>query len=363
MIVFRWLFNLSFGDWCAFLGLLAALSPIWGGALLWMRTMARHTKAIAMAVQTLPITTDAVRSQGFAIDQLKTITTDHGEQLTVLKKTVFDHGNQIAAVVQTGGWRGEGGMTMHLEAVTVCVDYADFLREAIPFNQPLFDRWVIVTTEEDAATRHLCHKHGLECLMTADFFRNGHKFNKGRGVARGLEHLSHDDWLLHLDADMVLPRMTRQFLEAAHLDPKTLYGVDRAMVNGWDAWQRLKQLRLFAARLALPGELPRRAVAGLAVRDDPRRLQSDRRVSTVARVGGRVPRAPHAAGGYYNGDASHDDVRFALQWDRRQRALIPELIAFHLASTAGKDWGANWGRRKSPPFGPPIHTGSETRVS
>jgi hypothetical protein len=127
-----------------------------------------------------------------------------------------------------------------LEAVTVSVGYADFLRETIPYTLPQVDRWLIVTDGKDEATRAVCQQHGLEFLATDDFYRDGTRFDKARGIDRGLQLLSHSDWVLHLDADIVLPPHTRHTLRAAALDPSAIYGADRVMVRGWDRWQRLK---------------------------------------------------------------------------------------------------------------------------
>ncbi|MFN8854075.1 MAG: hypothetical protein ACK50P_00805, partial [Planctomycetaceae bacterium] len=41
-----------------------------------------------------------------------------------------------------------------------------------------------------------------------------------------------------------------------------------------------------------------------------------------------------------------------LQWDRRQRHLLPEIITIHLESEPCP-FGTNWQQRKSQRFGPP----------
>ena len=44
-------------------------------------------------------------------------------------------------------------MRINIEAVTVCVGYGDFLAAVVPWNAPHFNRWIIVTEEQDAETR------------------------------------------------------------------------------------------------------------------------------------------------------------------------------------------------------------------
>src|SRR5262249_12480121 len=134
-----------------------------------------------------------------------------------------------------------GSPQVRIEAVTVCVGYADFLAQTMPRNLPIFDKWVIVTTPDDDETRELCRKFSVHCITTRDFYRDGATFNKARGIVLGLDQLSHDSWVLHMDADIVLPTMTRLALKQAHLDPECLYGCDRILVQDWDGWQRILQ--------------------------------------------------------------------------------------------------------------------------
>jgi len=49
--------------------------------------------------------------------------------------------------------------TIFLEAVTVSVNYTDFLEQCIIQNQNQLDNYVIVTTHEDKKTQDLCRHH------------------------------------------------------------------------------------------------------------------------------------------------------------------------------------------------------------
>src|SRR6266542_160911 len=128
---------------------------------------------------------------------------------------------------------------MKLEALTVCVGYADFLAAALPFNLPMFDRYVVVTTHEDHATRELCRRYGVHVILSEEHKRGG-PFNKGRLINRGIDSLSCSDWVMQIDADIVLPQTFRRALTMAHLNPKHIYGVDRVMVHGWRQWLHLR---------------------------------------------------------------------------------------------------------------------------
>lgn len=243
-----------------------------------------------------------------------------------------------------------------VECVTVCVGYADFLSETVLSNQQYFTRWVIVTEPADRATIELCHRHSLPCIVTEDFRRDG-GFNKGRGIQRGLDAISCADWILHLDADVALPREFPRALEMAHLDPECIYGCDRMMVRSRDAWDRIKGsgYRQHGSHCyVLPHE---KYPIG---------------VRWASPVHGYVPigffqlwhgqssiRLGHHQKLYpdWHSNAARSDVQFALQWDRRRRVLIPEMLVWHLESEPATN-GANWKGRTTKPFGPESRTES-----
>lgn len=238
-----------------------------------------------------------------------------------------------------------------IEAVTVCVGYGDFLRVTLPLNRGLFDRLAIVTTPDDTETREVCRRHGITPVVTREFYRGGDPFNKARGINKGLDQLAHTGWVVHLDADIVLPSTFRADVRDADLDPKTLFGCDRAMVRSWAEWVRLRDSgwlnRDYHCRVNFPPHLP---------------------------VGARWANAEHgycpigffqmwhSSADLYGGahlrpyptshnDAARADVQFAIQWDRRDRQVLAEVVAIHLESEPAK-LGANWRGRTTARFGP-----------
>lgn len=241
---------------------------------------------------------------------------------------------------------------MPVEAVTVCVGYGDFLRAVAPHNIPHLARWVVVTTAADEETRAVCRSCSLDCVVSEDHTRGGDPFAKGRMIERGLAHLGGHDWVLHMDADIALPVDLATVLDDAHLDESCLYGCDRLCVTGWEAWQRIQG-------------------RGLWCRSGPWMISTSR---PDCRLGARVANAGHGYTpiGFWqlwhgetamwrgfpskryprqHGTAARTDVQHALQWDRRQRVLIPELLVWHLESEPGA-MGANWSGRTTARFGP-----------
>lgn len=235
-----------------------------------------------------------------------------------------------------------------IEAVTVCIGYADFLEETAKRNMGLFDKWIIVTSREDEATREVCRRLSLHTILSEDHTREG-EFNKGRLIERGLQHLSAKGWRVHLDGDVVLPSNFRNIIKASHLDERNIYGADRIMVKSREQWNKL----------LISGWLPNDFHCRVNL---PYGLEIGSRWAHHAE--GYVPigffQMWHSSEDQYKGarikpypinhnDACRTDVQFGLQWDRRHRAIIPELLVVHLESEPAP-LGANWNGRKTKKF-------------
>jgi hypothetical protein len=240
-----------------------------------------------------------------------------------------------------------------LEAVTVCVGFGDFLAVTAEANINLFDRWVIVTTKGDSETREVCRRFSLPTLLTEEFYRDGAEFNKGRGIAMALDQIEGADWIMQLDSDIILPPDLRNWLDRAHLDPLCLYGCDRVMVKSWEDWQKLRGSGYLQHDYHCRYNFP----AGY-----------DIGTRWVTPMHGWVPigfaQLWHGSADtihgfhqkaypHWHNSASRADVQFGLQWDRRKRVLLPEVIAIHLESGPAV-LGSNWKGRTTPRFGPPV---------
>ena len=101
---------------------------------------------------------------------------------------------------------------MNLEAVTICVDYSDFLAESLPINRRNFDQYVVVTAPEDLETQRVAEFWDCDIVLTDVIRSRWGEFHKARGINAGLEHLKLNGWVLHVDADIVLPPRTRTLL-------------------------------------------------------------------------------------------------------------------------------------------------------
>ncbi len=243
---------------------------------------------------------------------------------------------------------------MILEAVTVCINYGDFLAAVAPYNRAVFDRWIIVTTPDDKETRDVCYKYGLDTVISEQGDRDG-PLSKGRLINAGLHQVRAGAWRIHLDADVALPIDARIRLERAHLDEANIYGIDRVMVKGWSQWHKMKASGYLESQHCHPALIA--FPAGYQV--GSRFIELEQGYVPIGFFqlwhgkadewcGLRIKPYP-----VNHGNACRTDTQMGLQWDRRNRVLLPELIGVHLESEALRGMGANWNGRTTTRFEAP----------
>ena len=236
-------------------------------------------------------------------------------------------------------------MKMKIEAVTVCVNYSDFLAHTLPHNKNHFDKIVIVTDTKDSETKRVCDYYDVMCIQTDVFYENGNKINKGKGINEGLKHLDGDGWIVHLDADIYLPPLTRSILERIDLDEETIYGVDRMMCPTYEKWiefidnpSPMHEGWIYVHTGAFP----------LGVRI------AEYKNKGWEPIGFFQMWNPKASGIFEypkdHGSVDRSDVIFAKKFNRNKRQLIPEIISIHIDSEEMVKMGKNWGGRQTAKF-------------
>jgi hypothetical protein len=240
-----------------------------------------------------------------------------------------------------------------IEALTVSVGYGDFLAVSAEENRGLFDRHLVVTTPDDAETREVARRWGLELLLVEEATRDG-KFDKGHLIRRAQRMLAADSWRLHTDADIVYPRHFRDALRVADLDPACIYGFDRVMVKSWQQWKDLRD----SGYLAHQWDYHCRVKFPKGVEVGSRWAASDFGYCPIGwgqlwhGAADEHVSFQHRAYPRYHGAASRTDTQMPLQFDRRKRVMVPEVIAVHLESEE-REMGANWNGRTSRRFEAP----------
>jgi hypothetical protein len=233
---------------------------------------------------------------------------------------------------------------MKIEAVCISVNYGDFLAHTMPLNKGHFDRMVVVTTPEDTETRLLCEYHFVKCIQTDVLNTKAGEFRKGAAINIGLKELDMDGWVVHLDADIVLPPQTKSILEKTDLNPAMIYGIDRFNIVGYNEWYgHVKKPKL---------------VNECGVYVHPRVYPLATRFMS-SEFGGYLPIGffqmwnPGVTGvtqyPQCHTNAGRTDMLMSANWPRAYRGFLPEIIAFHLESESAAQ-GANWNGRETPRF-------------
>ena len=235
-----------------------------------------------------------------------------------------------------------------VEAIVVCWNYSDFLAETLPWNVAHVDRLVVVTDHSDSATKAVCQKWSVECVVTDAFHEKGEDFNKGSAINVGIQSLRQMGWIVHLDADIVLPTQFRNMLDKSALQRDCIYGAERANVANYARWQTLKHSfhtqPQFSYRymVATDPDLPIGAnlihkqygycpIGFFQLWHSEFMHQHDLRYPDT------------------EGSAENMDVQWSLRWPRKNRLLLPTVRVFHLESEQSH-MGANWKGRKTKPF-------------
>jgi hypothetical protein len=114
-----------------------------------------------------------------------------------------------------------------LSGIVTCVNYDDYLAWTLPHNVEHFDEFVVVTDVKDISTQKITKKCGAKCVIRSShepFDANG---TKGMAINEGIAEMQSPEWILHLDADIILGHNFRKKLTSKFLNKDALYWVRR----------------------------------------------------------------------------------------------------------------------------------------
>lgn len=238
---------------------------------------------------------------------------------------------------------------MFIEGIIICVNYSDFLTHTLPHNRNQFDNLVVVTDTKDIKTKKLCDYYHVKCLQTDIFYENGNQFNKGAAINYALQSLQQKDWVIHLDADIYLPPLTRHILENLPLENHKIYGADRLMCPSYQDWiefldspKDIQEGWIYIHPNAFP--------MGVRV------AEYMNKNSGWEPIGYFQLWNPKGSG-VTSYPTEHDycdrtDVLHIKKFSRQNRELLPEILVIHLDSEGlnTDNMGKNWKGRKTLPF-------------
>lgn len=133
-------------------------------------------------------------------------------------------------------------MSNKIEAVVICVNYSDFLKITLSKNAHNFDHIVIITSHNDNEIEKITSSYSNISLIKTDaFYYNGASFNKGLAIDVGFQSLKYKDWVVNLDADIVLPtNFKEKFLQEAN-DIECSYSAQRYNIETYEEWLEINK--------------------------------------------------------------------------------------------------------------------------
>lgn len=120
-----------------------------------------------------------------------------------------------------------------LDVIIVSVNYNDFLLVSLENNEKIFENITVVTSSSDFLCQKICEKFGVNCIVTDIMYENGAVFNKGKAINEGIKSISNPDYILLLDADILV----MENIDIDMLDEETLYTSDRYFIKNYETYE------------------------------------------------------------------------------------------------------------------------------
>jgi hypothetical protein len=120
-----------------------------------------------------------------------------------------------------------------IDVIIISVNYNDFLLVSLSNNIKYFKNITVVTSSDDLMCQKICDKFKVKCVITERMYEDGSSFNKGKAINEGIKSINNPDWILLMDADIVLSDK----LEFTDIDEDTLYTTDRYICNDYNTYK------------------------------------------------------------------------------------------------------------------------------
>jgi hypothetical protein len=229
-----------------------------------------------------------------------------------------------------------------INAITVCVNYDDYLKHCLPRNRAHFKNYYVVTdSENEKIIKPLCLENNASIIITDSFYDDKALFNKGKAINAILKKLV-DSWICILDADMILPPNFLRILKKRNLQKDTIYGCKRIFCPSPEAFFKYLKIPRLIKRWKIDGNYgmtagKEYAPGGVAKRDIPYLPLGFFQLFHSSQKHLYPEDVPHAA---------KSDMDFPALWDKQK---FINISAIHLPVTEGESWENYYGR-STPPF-------------
>lgn len=125
-----------------------------------------------------------------------------------------------------------------IDAVIVSVDYNDFLILTLENNIKYLENITVVTSTSDTLCKEICDKFGVKCVITDRMYEDGAKFNKGKAINEGIKSIQNPEWILLLDADIIIPNNWNEIINSNIFKKDAIHICSRNIIENYDDYQR-----------------------------------------------------------------------------------------------------------------------------
>jgi len=122
-----------------------------------------------------------------------------------------------------------------LDVIIVSVNYNDYLSITLKENKKLFKNITVITSKNDFKCQKICDELEVSFIICDDILKDG-VLNKSIGINKGINSLKNPDWILILDADIIV----NNNIDIYNLDYKTLYTNSRWIIEDINDYNNYK---------------------------------------------------------------------------------------------------------------------------
>ena len=127
-----------------------------------------------------------------------------------------------------------------IDVIIVSVDYNDFLPITLENNTKIFENITVVTSINDTECQKICERFNVNCVVTERMYENGAVFNKGKAINEGIKSLLNPNWILLLDADIIVPESFHESFKNNYTNINSLYVCNRVMFKEYQSYLNWK---------------------------------------------------------------------------------------------------------------------------
>jgi len=121
---------------------------------------------------------------------------------------------------------------MKINGITACSGELALksLKITYMFSKKIFDNFIVITKKTDFNTKNFCIENNIVFFETDLFLKNNKTFNRGAAINGCIEHFGFEDWICHIDSDILLTEDYRDTLEKELLDVENFYSSRRVII-------------------------------------------------------------------------------------------------------------------------------------